>query len=471
MSPPSTPRGSIFSPRQDSQMPWPFRTISLASPGKRIKLDSMLASCNSPRRLATPMSPGPGSRSVLLRSATLASRRMKRNLSTVLPLNLAKLAPAVGSLGLSTGLSPVVKDLSIGISQQMDTKEDAPVVPVEETKPAPQPMQFRLQKVAPKVKVEVKAAAQPAPFRLQKMAPKVEVEVKAAVQPAPFRLQKMAPKEAEAAAQPMPFRLQKPAPVKKSKPMPFRLQKPAPVKESKPASFRLQKPVEVEESKPALFRLQKPVEVESPQPEQPQMRFRLQKPTPTKSDKAEKAAKANKVSKLNIAPTGLISPPSVSTPSVPTPCITRGRGRPPALSLAAAPLASAGIEMSPSSPFMPQTPGAGPAPLNLIGDAMFGEASPSLYAQPTPPPVKGAPTFMFTPPSPAIVIVKNINDVAESELSGSLQAPAASVTLSPCTPPWPKSGSSLRKTIFDHIGQSQLSPMDLRGYMAISMNS
>ncbi|KAJ2129424.1 hypothetical protein GGF48_002435 [Coemansia sp. RSA 921] len=433
MSPPSTPRGSIFSPRQDSQMPWPFRTISLASPGKRIKLDSMLASCNSPRRLATPMSPGPGSRSVLLRSATLASRRMKRNLSTVLPLNLAKLAPAVGSLGLSTGLSPVVKDLSIGISQQMDTKEDAPVVPVEETKPAPQPMQFRLQKVAPKVEVEVKAAAQPAPFRLQKMAPK----------------------EAEAAAQPMPFRLQKPAPVKKSKPMPFRLQKPAPVKESKPASFRLQKPVEVE----------------SPQPEQPQMRFRLQKPTPTKSDKAEKAAKANKVSKLNIAPTGLISPPSVSTPSVPTPCITRGRGRPPALSLAAAPLASAGIEMSPSSPFMPQTPGAGPAPLNLIGDAMFGEASPSLYAQPTPPPVKGAPTFMFTPPSPAIVIVKNINDVAESELSGSLQAPAASVTLSPCTPPWPKSGSSLRKTIFDHIGQSQLSPMDLRGYMAISMNS
>ncbi|KAJ2525725.1 hypothetical protein GGH20_003833, partial [Coemansia sp. RSA 1937] len=397
MSPPSTPRGSIFSPRQDSQMPWPFRTISLASPGKRIKLDSMLASCNSPRRLATPMSPGPGSRSVLLRSATLASRRMKRNLSTVLPLNLAKLAPAVGSLGLSTGLSPVVKDLSIGISQQMDTKEDAPVVPVEETKPAPQPMQFRLQKVAPKVEVEVKAAAQPAPFRLQKMAPK----------------------EAEAAAQPMPFRLQKPAPVKKSKPMPFRLQKPAPVKESKPASFRLQKPVEVEESKPALFRLQKPVEVESPQPEQPQMRFRLQKPTPTKSDKAEKAAKANKVSKLNIAPTGLISPPSVSTPSVPTPCITRGRGRPPALSLAAAPLASAGIEMSPSSPFMPQTPGAGPAPLNLIGDAMFGEASPSLYAQPTPPPVKGAPTFMFTPPSPAIVIVKNINDVAESELSGS----------------------------------------------------
>ncbi|KAJ2143912.1 hypothetical protein J3F82_005183 [Coemansia sp. RSA 637] len=437
MSPPSTPRGSIFSPRQDSQMPWPFRTISLASPGKRIKLDSMLASCNSPRRLATPMSPGPGSRSVLLRSATLASRRMKRNLSTVLPLNLAKLAPAVGSLGSSTGLSPVVKDLSIGISQQMDTKEDAPVVPVEETKPAPQPMQFRLQKVAPKVEVEVKAAAQPAPFRLQKMAPK----------------------EAEAAAQPMPFRLQKPAPVKKSKPMPFRLQKPAPVKESKPASFRLQKPAPVKESKPASFRLQKPVEVESPQPEQPQMRFRLQKPTPTKSDKAEKAAKANKV------------PPSVSTPSVPTPCITRGRGRPPALSLAAAPLASAGIEMSPSSPFMPQTPGAGPAPLNLIGDAMFGEASPSLYAQPTPPPVKGAPTFMFTPPSPAIVIVKNINDVAESELSGSLQAPAASVTLSPCTPPWPKSGSSLRKTIFDHIGQSQLSPMDLRGYMAISMNS
>ncbi|KAJ2137008.1 hypothetical protein IW136_003681 [Coemansia sp. RSA 678] len=436
MSPPSTPRGSIFSPRQDYQMPWPFRTISLASPGKRIKLDSVLASCNSPRRLATPMSPGPGSRSVLLRSATLASRRMKRNPPTVLPLNLAKLAPSVGSLGSSTGLSPVVKDLSIGISQQMDTKEDAPVVPVEETKPAPQPMQFRLQKVAPKVEVEVKAAAQPAPFRLQKMAPK----------------------EAETAAQPMPFRLQKPAPVKKSKPMPFRLQKPAPVKESKPALFQLQKPVEVESP-------------QSEQPEQPQMRFRLQKPTPTKSDKAEKAAKANKVSKLNIAPTGLISPPSVSTPSVPTPCITRGRGRPPALSLAAAPLASAGIEMSPSSPFMPQTPGAGPAPLNLIGDAMFGEASPSLYAQPTPPPVKGAPTFMFTPPSPAIVIVKNINDVADSESSGLLLAPAGSATLSPCTPPWPKSGSSLRKTIFDHIGQSQLSPMDLRGYMAISMNS
>ncbi|KAJ1830512.1 hypothetical protein LPJ70_006906, partial [Coemansia sp. RSA 2708] len=192
-------------------------------------------------------------------------------------------------------------------------------------------------------------------------------------------------------------------------------------------------------------------------------------PAPSKAAKADKSSKASKVPKLNIgAPTGLISPPSTSTPRA-------ARGRPAPLSLAASPLASAGIELSPSSPCMPQTPGAGPAALNLIGDAMFGEASPSLYAQPTPPPIKGAPTFMITPPSPATVAVGGTNaDAAEpgSPPPGGLKAPApGSATLSPCTPPWPKSGASLRKTIFDHIGQSQLSPMDLRGYVAVSMNS
>ncbi|KAJ2339974.1 hypothetical protein GGF43_006515, partial [Coemansia sp. RSA 2618] len=274
-------------------MSWSFRTISLASPGKRIKLDTMLSlnspSTNSSRRLAAmPMSPGLGSnKSTLLRSATLASRRMKRGPPSALPLNIAKMAPAVMPPSQSTGLSPIVKDLSLGISSQhTEAKLETPALPVEETKPAPQPMQFRLQKPAPKKEI--------------KPAPKMDIK------PVP---------------QPQTFRLQKPAPTKESKAPIFRLQKPAPTKESKAAPFRLQKPAPVEESKPAPA----------------QMRFRLQKPTPAKADKG------SKVPKLNIAPTGLISPPSVSTPSV-----GRGRGRPPALSLAAAPLASAGIEMSPS---------------------------------------------------------------------------------------------------------------------------
>ncbi|KAJ2803996.1 hypothetical protein H4R20_002670, partial [Coemansia guatemalensis] len=185
---------------------------------------------------------------------------------------------------------------------------------------------------------------------------------------------------------------------------------------------------------------------------------------------ANKLANGGKL-KLNVGSTGLISPPSTtSTPKA-------GRGRPPALSLGAA-LASSDAGMSPLSPAMPHTPGArgAPPPIDPMSCSLFGEASPSFYERPTPPPVEGAPVFMFTPPSPAVVAVAGATggDAAEpgSPPPGDLQAPAlGSSTLSPCTPPWPKSGASLRKTIFDHIGQSQLSPMDLRGYMAISMNS
>ncbi|KAJ2648360.1 hypothetical protein IWW40_003998 [Coemansia sp. RSA 1250] len=330
MSPPSTPRGPIFSPRQEhNTMAWCYRTFSLASPTKRIKLEPV--DPNRPAPLRKPSTnltqpPANGNKNALLRSATLASRRLRRNAPAKLPLekSAAETPLLIGSPSApSTGLSPIVKGLSLGMDKRQNT---------------------------------------PTPLSTQQHAG---------------------------------------------------------------------------DSKP--------------EPQQP-MRFRLQKPAPTKS--VSKKEKASKVPKLKLgAATGLVSPPSETVPGT----ASRGRSRPPALSLAAAPLASAGIDVSQG---MPQTPGTAAGTFNLAGDAMFGEASPSLYAQPTPPPIEGAPVFEITPPSPATVLVPENNAVEQ-----------ASSSLAPCTPPWPKSGSSLRKTLFDHIGQNQLSPMDMRGYMAISMNS
>ncbi|KAJ2745177.1 hypothetical protein GGI20_002359 [Coemansia sp. BCRC 34301] len=192
----------------------------------------------------------------------------------------------------------------------------------------------------------------------------------------------------------------------------------------------------------------------------PVMKFRLQKPAPAKAAATLKGAA--KLPQLSVAPPpvmGLVSPPS-STPS------KRGFHRPPPLSFGGkSPMAAAGLDLlPPPSPSMPHTPGVGGfASVNLsIGTMMFGEASPShLLSQPTPPTASWAPKFFVTPPSPAIVAVT----------PAAHQASAMSSNLSPCTPPWPKSGASLRKTIFDHVGKSQLSPMDMRGYMAMSMNS
>ncbi|KAJ1860130.1 hypothetical protein H4R99_006227 [Coemansia sp. RSA 1722] len=211
----------------------------------------------------------------------------------------------------------------------------------------------------------------------------------------------------------------------------------------------------------AISALSKP---EAPKPE---MTFRLQKPAPAMGVRS----KAATVPRLNIGvPTGLISPPS-ATP------IPKKR-RPPPLSFGslASPAIGGGLGTAPLSPSVPQTPSTSGftalSPLNIAGGLMLGEASPSFYNQPTPPPIFGAPTFFVTPPSPAIVATAAGSEGSNADgrsLSG--QGSSAVGSLSPCTPPWPKSGSSLRKTIFDHIGKSQLSPMDMRGYMAIAMNS
>ncbi|KAJ2878163.1 hypothetical protein IWW38_006391, partial [Coemansia aciculifera] len=202
----------------------------------------------------------------------------------------------------------------------------------------------------------------------------------------------------------------------------------------------------------------------------PAMKFRLQKPAPAKAAATLKGAA--KLPQLSVAPppvVGLVSPPS-STPN------KRGFHRPPPLSFGGGGgkslmAAAAGLDLlPPPSPSMPHTPGVGGfGSVNLsIGTMMFGEASPShLLSQPTPPTVDWAPKFFVTPPSPAIVAVVPISQQASASALGS----AMSSNLSPCTPPWPKSGASLRKTIFDHVGKSQLSPMDMRGYMAMSMNS
>ncbi|KAI8321656.1 hypothetical protein GQ54DRAFT_175416 [Martensiomyces pterosporus] len=100
----------------------------------------------------------------------------------------------------------------------------------------------------------------------------------------------------------------------------------------------------------------------------------------------------------------------------------------------------------------------------------FGEASPSLYNMPTPSPVSWAPAFFVIPPTPtadcAGLDAKAAGDAGHSSSSGDARWAQKS---EPCTPPWPRAGASLKSTIFDHIGQTHLSPMDLRGYMAASM--
>ncbi|KAJ1997101.1 hypothetical protein H4R26_005955 [Coemansia thaxteri] len=191
------------------------------------------------------------------------------------------------------------------------------------------------------------------------------------------------------------------------------------------------------------------------------MKFRLQKTAPAKAAATLKGAA--KLPQLSVGPppiTGLVSPPS-ATP--------KRNHRPPPMNFGGnKTLEAAGLDLlPPPSPSMPLTPGMGGFGMAnaSIGCMLFGEASPSaLLSQPTPPTASWAPKFFVTPPSPAIVAVPALQQATVAGLS-------ASSSLSPCTPPWPKSGASLRKTIFDHIGKSQLSPMDMRGYMAMSMNS
>ncbi|KAJ2158801.1 hypothetical protein GGF46_003492 [Coemansia sp. RSA 552] len=452
MSPPMTPRGSIFSPRERNAMPWSLRTISLASPGKRLRLEPAPA----------PKDAGQNSiKGMLQRSATLTARRMKRG--PVQSLNISRAAEE--PLGQSSGLSPIVKGLSLGSMRQ---RRNATVLVLgddssEKTVGCRTPIPAAPSSPAPKQSVPVPKQRVPSPLAVAASKPDDGPQLM------PFRLQKPVPAKKNSSRQPMPFRLQKPAPTKMSKNKAPCAAAPAP----EGAKAETPQP-------PMRFRLQKPTPSKKTQAEEPPAetqppaaRFRLQKPAPGRAGPNKAAGKAaGKVPKLNIEPpTGLISPPSTNTPRA------AGKRRKPApLSIGgAAPMSLAGGGLSPSSPCMPHTPGGNAGPMLVNLDAsMFGEASPSLYDLPTPPPITGAPTFTFTPPSPAVVVATgNAGATAApgSPLPGSLQpSSAASGTLTPCTPPWPKSGASLRRTIFDHIGASRLSPMDLRGYMAISMS-
>ncbi|KAJ2780253.1 hypothetical protein H4R18_003565 [Coemansia javaensis] len=402
MSPPATPRGPIFSPRQPAPHAWSFRTISLERGDKRQRLEPVEPACR-------PMSPGPSiRRSMSTRTpppSSLAARRLRRNGPAALALRSPGLAHALDPLATqSTGLSPVVRGMSLG----------AP----EAQPPQPPPL-FRLQKPARPSKLSFGGR--------QNNAPAPTTQEQQQKQQQQQQQQQQQPK-----SQPAPpvFRLQKPAP---------------PSKLSFGGRRRATEPISPpEDAGPRL----------APSPAQ----FRLLKPTPTKAARE----KPSRVPRLNIEPTGLISPPDEPA--------ARDR-RPPPLSLAGA-LADPG--MSPSSPCMPLTPGASRNPTIGLDQALFGEASPSLYDRPTPPPIAGAPVFVFTPPSPPVVAPLPGAAAAADSGSPPPGAAAAAATpaasLAPCTPPWPKTGASLRRTIFDHIGKPQLSPMDLRGYMAISMS-
>ncbi|KAJ2717113.1 hypothetical protein H4R19_000198 [Coemansia spiralis] len=426
MSPPSTPRGSVFSPRQRAPVPWSFRTISAERSDKRQKLAPVETNCR-------PMSPGASlRRSLSTRSpspSSLAARRLRRNAPTSLPIRSPGLTHILEPLGPSTGLTPVVKNMSFGTCT--------------------------LPRAAASPCLSVSTPAPPAPSTPTLASAVLTPPAEEPLQPlqAPiFRLKKP--------ARPSMLSLggRKPAPVAAVAPV----QPPQQEQQQQPMLFRLQKPARP--SKLAMGGRKLDIESAAPQaavrPEAQPSQFRLLKPAPAK------AAKGSKVpAKLDLGPTGLISPPETS----------RGGGRPPPLSLAGA---LALPELSPSSPCMPLTPGAGRGPINsAFGASLFGEASPSLYDLPTPPPVDGAPSFMVTPPSPAVVAIAEAMDAVEpgSPPPGgercSPAATSASASLAPCTPPWPKTGASLRKTIFDHIGKPLLSPFDLRGYMAISMNS
>ncbi|KAJ2724724.1 hypothetical protein GGI07_001777 [Coemansia sp. Benny D115] len=324
MSPPSTPRGSVFSPRPSTA--WTMRALTIDIPEKRFKLDA------PPSLGKVSMSPCGPNKSVFVRTSTLAARRQKRTLPGIAPLQLAQ---SNGVQGLSTGLSPIVKGLSLAscCSTPRPATNATPVA--------------------------------------------------------------------------SPFRLQKTAPTKKSR--------------------------------------------------------------------------APCVPKLSLGPEAAASDSSALSldSQAPATATITGMGakrqrRPPMLSVRTGSDSTLLETAAPLSPSVPQTPGISAmgfgitsspnaAAASLTGHLLFGEASPSFYAQRTPPTASWAPTLFVTPPSPEAVVASS-----KSVAGGSVSGASA---LAPCTPPWPKTGASMQKTIFDHIGKSQLSPMDMRGYLAIAMGS
>ncbi|KAJ2863852.1 hypothetical protein GGI22_001860 [Coemansia erecta] len=404
LSPPSTPRGPIFSPRQNGCGRWTGYALSLQSPGKRLKLDHQ----------ALPIKPTNTRKLQFPQASTLASRRMKKAPPMALPVAteqtqgsstgsaMESTSPLImGSVLESTGLSPIVKGLSLGRAGGFGSMVGSPL------------------------KINSLSS---------------------------HNRPKEDDKQAAAASKSNPFPLRK---AKKTKPTGMQLFKEE--KEKAPAaSIASPLPPPIDTTAQSVTQQQQP----------PPMTFRLQKTAPAKQKK--KLTLGGKVSKLSVAPTGLISPPTESTPVRTQPMMKLGGGlRPPALALgnaANSAMVGAAPSMSPLSPSMPQTPGGNGFSGILSDCSAYGEASPSFLARRTPSPAAWAPTFFVTPPTPPVPGTR-IQNSAES------QAADSSASLAPCTPPWPKSGSSLRKTIFDHIGQPQLSPMDLRGYMAVSMNN
>ncbi|KAJ1732519.1 hypothetical protein LPJ72_003376 [Coemansia sp. Benny D160-2] len=506
LSPPSTPRGPIFSPRQKGCGRWAVYALSLQSPGKRVKLDQQLtfasvfgATTNSTHNSSRlqqflPQKPLSPSSSVSLSSSTLASRRMKKAPLTPLMVSKSKVLESSGPMtaGLaspmgSTGLSPIVKGLTLGrngfggmvgsplkissIGNNMGSKISSTMnstVSSTSTSTNNTMMNSSSTRTGIKTKINEKKPVSTSsnPFPLRKVR-----------KPVPSSLLHLEIDKHEAPAVAAPAAA------------PTFLASPPPAASAAPPA--------------ALAALASPpteddnVNSKTCSTQPPPMTFRLQKAAPAKKQKSKPALGGKgggRLAKLSVAaPTGLISPPTVSTPvrrMPPMPMQLKqsngGLSRPPPLALgnaansamaaaAASPLAlGSDSSMSPLSPSMPQTPGAsnsgsGMQFAGILGDcSAFGEVSPSFHAQRTPSPAAWAPTFLITPPSPPLPGTRI--DSTSGQASDAASA-SASASLAPCTPPWPKSGSSLRKTIFDHIGQPQLSPMDLRGYMAISMNS
>ncbi|KAJ2660231.1 hypothetical protein IWW48_003063 [Coemansia sp. RSA 1200] len=496
LSPPSTPRGPIFSPRQKGCGRWAVYALSLQSPGKRVKLDQQLTfasvfgatttSTNNNSRLHQflPQAPAASaSASASLSSSTLASRRMKKAPLAPLMVSKSKVLESSGPMtaGLaspmgSTGLSPIVKGLTLGrngfggmvgsplkissIGNSMGNKISSTINSTISNSNTNNSTMNSSTRIGIKTKTNDKKPVSTSsnPFPLRKVR-----------KPVPSSLLHLEIDKEETPAVAAPTFLASPPPAASAAP---------------PAALAAlaSPPTENDDVNNKTC---------STQP--PPMTFRLQKSAPAKKQKSKPTLGGKgggRLAKLSVAPTGLISPPTVSTPVRRMPPMqlkqsNGGLSRPPPLALgnaansamAAAAAASPLVlgndsSMSPLSPSMPQTPGAsnsgsGMQFSGILGDcSAFGEVSPSFHAQRTPSPAAWAPTFLITPPSPPLPGTRIDSTSGQASDSAS-----ASASLAPCTPPWPKSGSSLRKTIFDHIGQPQLSPMDLRGYMAISMNS
>ncbi|KAJ2740259.1 hypothetical protein GGI19_007163, partial [Coemansia pectinata] len=145
MSPPVTPRGPIFSPKQ-SAAPWSMYTLSVESPEKRQRLNPVPTAFGGPRP-ATSVA-----KSFISRSNSLASRRLKRA-PAVSPLQLSRLESETGMQ--STGLSPIVKGLSL--NKPILSTPVPPSTLADVQAPA---MKFRLQKPAPaKAAATLKGAA------------------------------------------------------------------------------------------------------------------------------------------------------------------------------------------------------------------------------------------------------------------------------------------------------------------------